>query len=168
MSAKYAFAKGLKEVRFHMCHTNNGSDALRYGCPNHFLETTFLAHRSVHLVADPATRTFLKRAYPAMKKANPQTPILIREALGTEPKVWTRFGYGKERSESLTGEKRGTFGKEAWLNSCRSFRSGHRDESVEYGVKRLMISTIIRLLRCFIYDTRPQLYIGHQTKCDDG
>jgi NADH dehydrogenase (ubiquinone) 1 alpha subcomplex subunit 2 len=27
-----------------------------------------------------------------MKKANPHTPILIREALEVEPKVWARYG----------------------------------------------------------------------------
>lgn len=27
-----------------------------------------------------------------MKKHNPHIPILIREATGTEPKIWTRFG----------------------------------------------------------------------------
>jgi len=38
-----------------------------------------------------------------MKKNNPHTPILIREAMGTEPKVFTRYEYGKERHESLAG-----------------------------------------------------------------
>lgn len=37
-------------------------------------------------------RSFLKRAYPTMKKANPETPILIREASGVEPKIYARFG----------------------------------------------------------------------------
>lgn len=27
-----------------------------------------------------------------MKKANPHTPIMLREAAGTEPKVYARFG----------------------------------------------------------------------------
>lgn len=56
-----------------------------------------------------------------MKHHNPHTPILIREALGIEPKIWTRYGsrsardrkrvctnlvdteYGKEKMEPLTG-----------------------------------------------------------------
>lgn len=29
-----------------------------------------------------------------MKKANPHTPILIREASGVEPKIFARFGTG--------------------------------------------------------------------------
>lgn len=37
-------------------------------------------------------RSFLTRAYPTMKKNNPHTPILIREALDVEPKVWARYG----------------------------------------------------------------------------
>jgi hypothetical protein len=53
--------------------------------------------------ADTLERSFLKRAYPTMKKNNPNTPILIREATGTSPRVWARYGYGKEKSETLEG-----------------------------------------------------------------
>ncbi|MCJ1318152.1 hypothetical protein MMC15_003479 [Xylographa vitiligo] len=38
-----------------------------------------------------------------MKKNNPHTPIMIREALGIEPKVFARYEYGKEKQESLSG-----------------------------------------------------------------
>lgn len=56
-----------------------------------------------------------------MKKNNPHTPILLREALGTEPRVYARYGLGfwsshcdtaeliryaergKEKQESLSG-----------------------------------------------------------------
>ena len=51
-----------------------------------------------------AHRNFLTRAYPTMKKNNPHIPILIREALGVEPKVWARYEYGKEQVKSLKGE----------------------------------------------------------------
>ena len=37
-------------------------------------------------------RTFLTRSYPTMKKNNPDTPILIREAQGTLPKIYARYG----------------------------------------------------------------------------
>lgn len=37
-------------------------------------------------------RNFLTKSYPTMKKHNPYTPILIREASGTEPKVYARYG----------------------------------------------------------------------------
>ncbi|KAI0119766.1 NADH dehydrogenase, alpha subcomplex, subunit 2 [Daldinia grandis] len=76
MSGKYAFTKALKEVRFLFCQTGEGS---------------------------AATRTFLNRAYPTMKKNNPFTPILIREASGTLPKVYARYEFGKEKSQSLEG-----------------------------------------------------------------
>ncbi|KAI5922329.1 thioredoxin-like protein [Camillea tinctor] len=76
MSAKYAFTKSLKEVRFLFCHTGESS---------------------------AATRTFITRAYPTMKKNNPETPILIREAAGTLPKVYARYEFGKEKSQSLEG-----------------------------------------------------------------
>ncbi|KAK5636882.1 hypothetical protein RRF57_012594 [Xylaria bambusicola] len=75
MSAKYAFSKTLKEVRFLFCQGENSA----------------------------ATRTFLTRAYPTMKKNNPHTPILMREAAGTIPKIYARYEFGKEKSQSLEG-----------------------------------------------------------------
>jgi hypothetical protein len=42
--------------------------------------------------ADAARRNFLTRSYPTMKKHNPHTPIMIREASGIEPTVYARFG----------------------------------------------------------------------------
>ncbi|OJK02106.1 hypothetical protein ASPACDRAFT_40925 [Aspergillus aculeatus ATCC 16872] len=76
MSSKYAFTKGLKELRFLFCQTSQES---------------------------AATRSFLQRAYPTMKKHNPSTPILIREAAGTVPRVYARYELGREKQEALTG-----------------------------------------------------------------
>ncbi|KEY68807.1 hypothetical protein S7711_00675 [Stachybotrys chartarum IBT 7711] len=76
MSSKYAFSKGLREVRFLFCQTSEHSTAVR---------------------------TFLNRAYPTMKKNNPQIPILIREASGTAPKVYARYELGVEKSQPLDG-----------------------------------------------------------------
>jgi hypothetical protein len=49
------------------------------------------------------SRSFLVRAYPTMKAKNPQTPIMIREAMDVEPKVWARYEYGKEKMIPLKG-----------------------------------------------------------------
>jgi len=49
-------------------------------------------------------RSFLVRAYPTMKAKNPHTPIMIREAMDIEPKVWARFEYGKEKMVPLKGQ----------------------------------------------------------------
>ncbi|MCJ1238108.1 hypothetical protein MMC14_006097 [Varicellaria rhodocarpa] len=76
MSGKYAFVKSLKEVRFLFCQTSEHS---------------------------AATRSFLTRAYPTMKKNNPHTPIMLREAMGIEPRVFARYELGKEKQESLAG-----------------------------------------------------------------
>ncbi|CRK18632.1 NADH-ubiquinone oxidoreductase 10.5 kDa subunit like protein [Verticillium longisporum] len=76
MSGKYAFTTALKEVRFLFCQTSEHS---------------------------AATRSFLTRTYPTMKKHNPQTPIMLREAAGTLPKVFARYEYGVEKSQSLEG-----------------------------------------------------------------
>jgi NADH dehydrogenase (ubiquinone) 1 alpha subcomplex subunit 2 len=37
-------------------------------------------------------RSFLTRAYPIMKKNNPTIPIMLREAQGTLPRVYARYG----------------------------------------------------------------------------
>ncbi|MCJ1408405.1 hypothetical protein MMC19_002480 [Ptychographa xylographoides] len=66
----------LKEVRFLFCQSSEHS---------------------------ASTRSFLTRAYPTMKKNNPHTPIMLREALGVEPKVYARYEFGREKQESLSG-----------------------------------------------------------------
>ncbi|KAJ5542810.1 NADH dehydrogenase (complex I) alpha subcomplex subunit 2 [Penicillium sp. DV-2018c] len=76
MSGKYVFSQGLKELRFLFCQTSEAS---------------------------AATRSFLNRAYPTMKKHNPQTPIMMREAAGTQPRVFARYAFGKEKQEALSG-----------------------------------------------------------------
>ena len=49
-------------------------------------------------------RSFLNRAYPTMKHHNPHTPIMIREALNTQPRVFARYEFGREKVEELSGE----------------------------------------------------------------
>ncbi|CBX93330.1 similar to NADH-ubiquinone oxidoreductase 105 kDa subunit [Plenodomus lingam JN3] len=76
MASKYAFSQGLKELRFLFCQTSEHSAPVR---------------------------NFLTRTYPTMKKHNPHTPIMIREASGTEPTLYARFDFGKEKRVSLKG-----------------------------------------------------------------
>ena len=40
----------------------------------------------------------------SLKTANPQSPILIRECSGIQPRVWVRFGYGREESADLSNK----------------------------------------------------------------
>ncbi|KKK21834.1 NADH-ubiquinone oxidoreductase subunit [Aspergillus ochraceoroseus] len=76
MSSKYVFTKGLKELRFLFCQSSEQS---------------------------AATRSFLMRAYPTMKKHNPHTPIMMREAAGTLPRVYARYGLSdKQIEEAVT------------------------------------------------------------------
>jgi len=51
-----------------------------------------------------STRSFLTRAYPTMKHHNPHTPIMVREALNTQPRVFARYEFGREKVEELGGE----------------------------------------------------------------
>jgi NADH dehydrogenase (ubiquinone) 1 alpha subcomplex subunit 2 len=76
MATKYAFATGLRELRFLFCQTAEHSAAVR---------------------------SFITRAYPTMKKHNPEIPILVREAAGTLPRVFARYDLGRESSASLEG-----------------------------------------------------------------
>lgn len=83
MSAKYAFVKSLKEVRFLFCQTSDHSAATRFA-------EGLLPHVINNLVN--RNRSFLTRAYPTMKKNNPHTPIMLREAMGIEPRIFARYG----------------------------------------------------------------------------
>jgi NADH dehydrogenase (ubiquinone) 1 alpha subcomplex subunit 2 len=82
MSGKYVFTKGLKELRFLFCQTSEASAPTRY--------VPRVQHIPLTLANCP--RSFLNRAYPTMKKHNPHTPIMMREASGTEPRVFARYG----------------------------------------------------------------------------
>lgn len=92
MSGKYAFTKTLKEVRFHMCHTGKQSDPLRYATMTWDHRTLVFSRWTEREANHDDLRNFLLRAYPTMKKNNPHTPIMIREALDVEPKVYARYG----------------------------------------------------------------------------
>ncbi|XP_046667839.1 NADH dehydrogenase [ubiquinone] 1 alpha subcomplex subunit 2 [Homalodisca vitripennis] len=65
----------LKELRIHFCQTSDASKGVR---------------------------DFVEKFYVPLKQANPKFPILIRECSGVQPRVWARYGYGKESSVSLT------------------------------------------------------------------
>lgn len=113
---KYVFINSLKEVRFHLCQTSEHSAATRSAISLQesfylFSMDTLMQERSslsdpiqaIQVSADISYRAFLTRAYPTMKKNNPHIPILIREAMGVEPKIWTRYEYGREKMAPLTG-----------------------------------------------------------------
>ncbi|EPQ65273.1 Bgt-1627 [Blumeria graminis f. sp. tritici] len=76
MSSKYMFSQSLRELRFLFCQTSGESGPVR---------------------------SFISRAYPVMKKSNPNIPIMIREAAGTHPRIFARYELGVERSISLSG-----------------------------------------------------------------
>lgn len=65
----------LKEIRIHLCPKSPSSNG---------------------------TRQFIEKYYIGLKQNNPSLPILIRECTGIEPKIWFRFGHGKETNNSLT------------------------------------------------------------------
>jgi len=99
MSAKYAFTQTLKEVRFLFCQTAEHSAATRYASspPTLLSAMVPLPRCASHIILTigafpPLRRSFLTRAYPIMKKNNPSTPIMLREAAGTLPKVYARYG----------------------------------------------------------------------------
>ncbi|KPM06340.1 hypothetical protein NH340_JMT07238 [Sarcoptes scabiei] len=70
-------AKKLRELRIHLCPNSNESQGVR---------------------------NFINSHYVALKKQIPDTPILIREARGIQPKVWARFDYCKEECLDLSNQ----------------------------------------------------------------
>lgn len=75
MSKVFQFAKSVKELRIHLCQTSEASKGVR---------------------------SFIENNYAALKKANPATPILVRECSDVQPKVWARYEFGKEKHLPLT------------------------------------------------------------------
>ncbi|KAK3841265.1 MAG: thioredoxin-like protein [Linnemannia gamsii] len=71
-----AFTKSLKELRVHFCQTSPASNGIRQ---------------------------FVASNYTAVKAANPNLPILIREAKGAEAKIFARFEHGQEKKIVLDG-----------------------------------------------------------------
>ncbi|KXJ19306.1 NADH dehydrogenase [ubiquinone] 1 alpha subcomplex subunit 2 [Exaiptasia diaphana] len=67
-----------KEIRIHLCQTSENSKGVR---------------------------NFLEKNYTDIKKANPKFPILVRECSGVFPKMYARYGYGKEVSVELSDMK---------------------------------------------------------------
>ncbi|KAG9266165.1 NADH dehydrogenase [ubiquinone] 1 alpha subcomplex subunit 2 [Astyanax mexicanus] len=67
-------ARNLREIRLHFCQSSPASQG---------------------------AREFVEQFYVPLKKANPEFPILIRECSGVQPKLWARYGLGKERSFAL-------------------------------------------------------------------
>ncbi|KZO90631.1 NADH dehydrogenase alpha subcomplex subunit 2 [Calocera viscosa TUFC12733] len=47
--------------------------------------------------ASAGVRQFIQSAYPALKKANPDLPVLVREAAGTPARIFARFERGLEK-----------------------------------------------------------------------
>ncbi|CAI4228669.1 unnamed protein product [Auanema sp. JU1783] len=69
------------------------------------LAGTALRELRIHLcqksTASAGVRSFIESDYVAIKKANPNFPILIREASGIAPRVFARYEHGVERSVQL-------------------------------------------------------------------
>ena len=71
------FSPALKEIRVHLCQKS---------------------------VASAGVREFIEKHYVPLKQANPQFPILVRECSGIAPRLWARFGYGREESVDLSNK----------------------------------------------------------------
>ncbi|RMX92888.1 hypothetical protein D0868_13161 [Hortaea werneckii] len=110
MSGKYVFSKALKELRFHHCQTSDHSNAIR---------------------------SFLTRAYPTMKHHNPHTPILIREAMNIQPRVFARYEFGKEKMADLQGMWERRLRERL---SCHVKWEGKRQDCSEHGQRCLAVS----------------------------
>ena len=70
-------ATAVRELRLHLCQTS---------------------------AASAGARAFVSAHYDAVKTANPDLPLLVRECSGSPPRLWARYPYGQEKSEDLTGK----------------------------------------------------------------
>ncbi|KAH8419474.1 hypothetical protein KR222_007897 [Zaprionus bogoriensis] len=82
------------------------------------MQTTFVRFASytkklkeVRIVLDPkcadskGAREYVAKFYPNLKKNNPDLPILVRECVGVQPRLWARYEKGKEIFMSLANQK---------------------------------------------------------------
>merc|ERR1712212_571291 len=76
MSAITKFSPALRELRVHLCQRSPTSAGVR---------------------------SFIEQNYVSLKKANPKSPILIRECSGVQAKAFARYELGREVSVSLDG-----------------------------------------------------------------
>jgi hypothetical protein len=102
------------------------------------------------------SRSFLTRAYPTMKKNNPYVPIMVREAMGIEPRVYARYEFGVEKVADLKGERcpsPHSEGCEQYLTGMRYRARRQGDRRQGFGsCKRRTIAGYLRIectrLRC--------------------
>ncbi|CAG8434197.1 1749_t:CDS:2 [Ambispora gerdemannii] len=69
-----SLSRRLKELRVHYCQTSPASFGVR---------------------------DYIAKNYLTLKKANPDFPILIREASGVEARFFARYDFGKEKKVIL-------------------------------------------------------------------
>lgn len=139
------FPRGSRSCGF--CSARPASTARRQGmplCSPTPVTTTPAMHaqrqtRGPRLTRPLPSRNFLSKSYPAMKKQNPHTPILIREASGIEPKVYARFGASQDlRARPIANsharqalERRSRFRSRDWMTRASRVRS-HSSPSPTY------------------------------------
>jgi hypothetical protein len=88
-------------------------------------------------------RTFLARAYPTMKKNNPNTPIMLREAADTPARVYARYGQSNS-SSCASGSRDTALDYGCGLGSCIADSNANMiDCRIRKGEERV-ISRIVR------------------------
>ncbi|XP_064540480.1 NADH dehydrogenase [ubiquinone] 1 alpha subcomplex subunit 2 [Drosophila montana] len=66
--------------------------------------------KEVRIILDPkcdaskGAREYIKKFYPNLKRHNPNLAFLVRECAGVQPRLWARYGKGKEVSISLRNQ----------------------------------------------------------------
>ncbi|KAI9015542.1 thioredoxin-like protein [Hyaloraphidium curvatum] len=76
MAARASLSSAVRELRLHLSQTSPGSEGLR---------------------------NFIKNNYQALKKANPELPILIRESSTVEARIFAEYDRGVERKAIVEG-----------------------------------------------------------------
>ncbi|KAF7235466.1 NADH dehydrogenase [ubiquinone] 1 alpha subcomplex subunit 2 [Varanus komodoensis] len=70
------------------------------GLGRHLRELRF--HLCPRSPASQGARDFIEQHYVALKRANPDFPMLIRECSNVQPALWARYAFGREKNVPLT------------------------------------------------------------------
>ncbi len=88
MAWRSSLSSAVKELRLHLSQTSPGSEGLRLDRQSGRVFLDRVSHLS-------HARNYIKNNYAALKEANPNLPILVREAQSVEARIFAQYGGGK-------------------------------------------------------------------------
>jgi NADH dehydrogenase (ubiquinone) 1 alpha subcomplex subunit 2 len=136
MAWRSSLSSAVKELRLHLSQTSTGSEGMRCANPD--------ASTGPEVSCPSRARNFIKNNYAALKEANPNLPILVREAQSVEARIFAQYGgwtSGKARSNWTSdspsfGQKTEGSSEKQWSRVSRRSKSTRRWSSWQRGSER--------------------------------